>query len=914
MKGFYNYSDNSNFKKKLFNAFERWMGFVHIDGHSGRHAQSSEQKVRIQSRKEVQELLGINVTEGKLNRYGYDLEILKDEGLLRLCGVALAIISHVDRLPFIRAIVAGAIAGAAMGHPTYQEEYYWVLRTAPDNLENKIIEIADDLLKYSEPLAQKSAWWLLRSLGTDLTIEKSNLIPEKFHFINPMFQFEIEHPCDGLSSWSKEKIPECIKIEGMSLDALAQYLKEVSLDPEFKDVFAIHDKIEHAQSNINTANIFSSGSTTIDEFNLKEIEPALCAFNSQKYAIIWHSIIEFVSRYSGRSLYFLSRYLFENILILNSEEVQTVKAAWLGVLSTDGEYDDQSEMLLFSMSLWGKTTKEQFELILERGDKTAYLSNYPYYINFVTAEDDDVVVSYLNIFFKKNRRVFRHALWCISRQIRSKLPKLHEFLVFNFNDFETKERALCFEIFTVTGDVEGCQFVISSGWKASSVVKEEAYWGSRLIAEFGTELNFIVLAETISLPLVGLAVLRRGLQEDEVSAFADLLNSALAHHSGSYDKISPQVNDIELNTTDDVNDFIKFWVFNEDSSNNTESLTFRSWDSVWGGTAGQGNIMDFKRKLNHREREIRLKDRWKICKDFVDGQAKTNNYFFSEWFNVKSLAAVVMSFPEMVDRWIKDLEEDSSLISSKLFYRKSFYENLCEACLRASPANGIKLFDLILKYPSFKVVNPMTGMQNLVFSLFKPTDSRDILIRKELFVKNANTNMQLFDIVFATLVGGDIAFLEHLIDKYHLSKFRMERVISIVLLGFLDSEFAKDRLEQLAECPSSSWEKDVAISAYKIFKRNKWAKQWFIKFATSADTTDAWAFFKLFLHTVDRRYWVWKKTLCKELAIAKDKELILKIHSSLILNTIKDNENGKMKLKDNFLGFNILKNQVNPWM
>ena len=914
IKGFYDYRDNPNFKRVLSSAFERWMGFVHIDGHSGRHAQFSDQELRIKSRKKVQELLGIDATEGTFDRYGYSLEILTDDGLLRLSGVALAIISHVDRLPFIRTIVAGAISGAAMGHPTYHEEYYWVLRTAPDNLEDKIIEIADDLVKRSEPLAQKSAWWLLRSLGTELTIEKSNLIPEEFHFVNPMFQFEMEHPCDGFSSWSKEKIPECIKVEGMSLDALAQKLKGVSLDPEFKDVFTIRDKIKHAQSNINVENIFSSGSTSIDKFNLKEIEPALCAYNPQKYAIIWHLIIGLVPRYRGRSLYFLSMSLCENVFILTTEEVRTIDAAWLRALSSDEEYDDLAEMLLFSISLWGKTTKEQFELISKRGGKTTYLSDNPYYINFITTEDGEMVVSYLSTFFKKDRKVFVHALWCISRQIITILPKLHEYFVSHFDEFENYERALCFEIFTVTGDVEGCQFVISSGWKASSAVGEEAYWGSRLIAEFGTELNFIVLAETISLPLLGLAVFHRGLKEDEVSAFADLLNSALSHHSEDCDEIPPQLNNIELITADDPNDFIKYWVFNEWDSDNADSLTFRSWDSVWGGAAGQGNIMNFKRRLNQKDREKSLKDRWKICKDFVDGQAKINNYFFSEWFSVKTLEAIVMSSPEMVDFWIKELEEDSSLIALRLFYKKSFYENLCEACLCVSPANGLKLLDIILKYPSFKVVDPMTGMQNIVFYLFKPTESQDILIRKERFVKDANTNMMLFDIAFAALIGEDIAFLEQLIDKYNLSESRIERAVSIVFLGFLDSEFAKDRLEQLTRYSSSSWEKDIAVSALKIFNTNQWAKQWFAKFVTSDDSTEAWAFFKLFLHTVDRRYFVWKDILCKELAITKDKMLILKTYSRLISSTIKENEKDNMKLKDKFLGFNILKNQVNPWM
>jgi hypothetical protein len=72
-------------------AFERWLGFVHIQGSplSRDTAEEAEKATR-----EISERIGKTIEPGPIELAGYPLTVIEDDGQLRLARVALAVISH----------------------------------------------------------------------------------------------------------------------------------------------------------------------------------------------------------------------------------------------------------------------------------------------------------------------------------------------------------------------------------------------------------------------------------------------------------------------------------------------------------------------------------------------------------------------------------------------------------------------------------------------------------------------------------------------------------------------------------------------------------------------------------------------------------------------------------------------------
>ena len=92
------------------------------------------------------------------------------------------------------------------------------------------------------------------------------------------------------------------------------------------------------------------------------------------------------------------------------------------------------------------------------------------------------------------------------------------------------------------------------------------------------------------------------------------------------------------------------------------------------------------------------------------------------------------------------------------------------------------------------------------------------------------------------------------------------------------------------------------------------AKYWFRKFIQEADETLAWCSFQLFLKCADRRFYLWKDDIIDDNLNAINFDLKVtypRENSDPLRNAIKNNEK---ELRDNFLGFKILPNQVWPWI
>ncbi|MEK7990830.1 MAG: hypothetical protein VSS52_007470, partial [Thiotrichaceae bacterium] len=214
MVGFLKYRNNKNVRKVMIPAFQRWMGFIHLDGHEGRHARGHDEQRLINSQNAVKQAIGVDEIAETVSLFGYSFDIIEDEGLLQLSKFALAIMSQPNekRASHIDAMTMGIIAGVAMGYPNFMQQLYWILRTARNDIESALLDKAKNLMEYSEETAQKSAYWLLNALGSEKLRAFYKLIPEEFHFKNAFWQEYEKDPCRaGLSHWKADNYLKCIE-------------------------------------------------------------------------------------------------------------------------------------------------------------------------------------------------------------------------------------------------------------------------------------------------------------------------------------------------------------------------------------------------------------------------------------------------------------------------------------------------------------------------------------------------------------------------------------------------------------------------------------------------------------------------------------------------------------------------------
>jgi hypothetical protein len=111
-------------------AFQRWLGFVHVDG-SPIAVRPEDRSLR---RNSLSAVLGKPLEPGPFEYAGINFTGITDDDLLRLGRLALAIISQGDRRPYAKALLTAYVADSLMQFPDRLDLCEWIIRTSRDDL------------------------------------------------------------------------------------------------------------------------------------------------------------------------------------------------------------------------------------------------------------------------------------------------------------------------------------------------------------------------------------------------------------------------------------------------------------------------------------------------------------------------------------------------------------------------------------------------------------------------------------------------------------------------------------------------------------------------------------------------------------------------------------------------------------
>ncbi|MYC14777.1 MAG: hypothetical protein F4Y39_13690 [Gemmatimonadetes bacterium] len=188
---------------------------------------------------------------------------------------------------------------------------------------------------------------------------------------------------------------------------------------------------------------------------------------------------------------------------------------------------------------------------------------------------------------------------------------------------------------------------------------------------------------------------------------------------------------------------------------------------------------------------------------------------------------------------------------------ENFFLVLCEALLTYAPEKGTRLWHKLRSALRMRYIGEV-DVERLMHMAFKGPDSPEIMrLREELVgLEYCYNDQKLFELAITASYNGKSDWLDTIIKKDRASALVWHLRRAEVLSGFS----ANNSLPVAGAWPDSEIRTTHANFTMRS-ARHRWieacAHHWWRAFLNACDPAEAYAAWVLFLHSADRRAWVW---------------------------------------------------------
>lgn len=908
VQSFLRWRGHPEITSQLRSAFERWLGFVHLYGSPYQRGETEEDAQKLRER--ICDRAGRDLEPGPFEFADRSLIAIDDDGLLRLGRAALAVISHIPREPFVQSIATGCVAEAIMGSPEKYDLFRWIMSTAPHSAWAEVNQEVKQLLEIDHIVIKRAAYRLLSFEGSENARELRNAFPDDLFPRSPLHRRYEEDPCTFGFPWRAEICEGCAQRDDLSPRRIARGLKRECRNPNLSIPDDLGTRLEPLVEDIDPDSVWSLIGPTRDDITLEEYEPCLCAYAPRTIANLVRRIVRQADQRDGMHLRQLAWHIKEHSLVLEEAEVDSIYRAWNRLSQAAPDWiktQRDAEEFLFGPVLRELTARQQFTHLLERPDDTRDWTKWQ--SHFLPLNDWQVVREELGSrqSTKRRRRVF----WFLSANPQT-IPEdliLGELLPF-LNHDDSIIRSSLFKIMHMIESKECIAALLGSQWSwDSSFCDRENRWGSLLLCEHGGSLSYSELRDRIHPVYLGYAVKCRGSRDEEVNRYAEDLDHIWSRIGIEVPDLPVDFPPVDIEAGEDV----KSPTYRKLSSVTlSKSVTFRSRRYTWGGTSEED-----PKKL-FREWEMTDEQRAKMAKtaqQAVEEQVEAGNVWFAQRFRPHTLERVLERRRDLASKWVDFALADSSDSISRIRRARSFYDSLCAMLLKQEPSTGIRLYERLVEVDGGVTVrDSQSKIPLLDYALFEAPSMDIVYPAWKSRLETCTTDKDLMRVTIVAQLGNGQDWLQSYINQRIASSAPLERSRAFTLMGFVETQGTFDRLVQLADTEPDTWVGNLLEKSLDRWQTNAWAKHWFERFLTTGDDTNAWAAFRLFLHCVDGRFWLWQR---EARASAEDRRQLarriafLKDNSHTIENRIRKNEK---PLSKHLFGQKAMADQVWPWM
>lgn len=496
MRAFLRWNEFSGIQDLLQSRFEEWLGFIPIYGHPSqrRDALNLGQSNRPNLlREEITSRLGSPLeVNGQVDIGGYIFTGIEDDGLLRLGRVALAVISHLPRGRFIRAITIGLFAEELVDYAFKGAVVSWVLRSSSDSVWPYIESESDCLVNSGNAFAVDAAYTLLGYEGSSLAIEKQQALGANAAHPDPYFEEMRRNPCRYRMRWSKEACESCLLLPDLNINNLAEQLQWFSIDPEFEIPDSFLSGLSSVAEAIDVNDLMIAMGATSADHSFQMYESGLCAYVPESAGSLIREAFCQAENREGIALRQLSVHISEHSLLLRDEESVSIANAWRRIVDsteTWTELEITTECFLFKEVLANTNDAyEQLHLFIERPEPCLDLVAYE--TLFLSLPDWERLCSILES--STNPKQTQRVLFFIGSNAKE-VPRnvLETVIIPLLEEHSSITRACILKLLYLSDYVAEIGGDMVGGWCWSlDHTCQESYWGSVLLSAHGTHLLF----------------------------------------------------------------------------------------------------------------------------------------------------------------------------------------------------------------------------------------------------------------------------------------------------------------------------------------------------------------------------------------------------------------------------------------
>ncbi len=911
MRALLHWRSSQSLSAILPGVFSKWLGFIHVNGHplQRRFANDGLEKTTALTEK-IQSRLGRDhLQTGDLDFLGSTFTVIDDDGQMRLGRVALAIISHMPRKPFLDAIFRGMLAEAIMDFPDKYDMFAWVIRSSSQELWPDLLKKFHILSGTKNVICLQAAYRLLSIEGSERILTPQSTLPPNLFPPSPWFNSYSEDPNSLFNIWTRENYFAYLKKSDAPVALIAKKLRDLCLEPNLPMPDDIEFSLRGLEKVIQPEKVRSNRSMTLDDHNLRDIEPALCAYSPITITRIFRNIIRSLGERNQLSVRQLSFVLQEYEMIMTEDDRKQIFNQWISLIKnweTSDEVDREAEMFLFEVVLGGLDADQQLKALLRRPQGASDLCRYE--CKFKVPSNWEAVSTLFND--HDAVKVYR-SLWFIATN-PSYIPQIYLPKIMQLcSHRDSLVRANALKITYILGYKEAARFLIENAWSwDKDHTFLENHWGSLLLACHATDFSFEKLRCRIHPAYLGFAVDQRGCNYTDVEEYAKAIHYVLGQ--SSYPSLPNDFPLMDINSESKETEIPSLSRPRLSSEIWAKTIRFISREAFWGGIPSCSPKEHFEELMGPDQ------DGWhstaqKIFEETISAQRKAGNIWFATEFYSYALDKVVLQNPDLVASWVGELADQRERI--RLITNRSFYEALCEVLLKQNPELGVDLYDfLVNRTEGLRVVDSTTQIPLLRYSLFEAPWNRIIEERWKMHLDECKSDHDLLELTVLANKGDSREWLEKQIKIDLCSSAPFFKARATILWAFTGTDRAGEWLVQNSRPDLTYWLAKVINTAKHYYDVNVWAKHWFRRFIEINNDNLAWASFRLFLRCADRRFWGWCKQFVNfETDNPQERQRVTFFEANLeaIQRAVKENEG---EMGKSFLVNKILKDEVAPWM
>lgn len=889
---------------------ERWLGFVHRSYYPYLDQKTDEDAQRIQQ--ETNERLGYELQLGSFGFAGHRLTAIDDDGLIRLGRAALALISHVPREPYMRALGIGCVAEAIMNHPGKYDEFAWIIRTSQRPLWLLVKGEVEYLLNANNRIAHQAVYRLLSYVGNGEARQLQETLSNNLFPLSEITKHHLEDPCVSGFSWQREDCERCVAREDLKSDWLARQIKPYCIDPFLPVPADIGARLAPLAATIDVHEMYTVFANTSADFAYSNYEPSLCAYAPEAIGDVVRCLIRDITVREGMALQQLSRGLHKHSLLFTQVEQESIVQAWQRLQArTQTKTEVEAEMFLFPYVLQQLDGQAQISHLLNRPEHAHDLLGFEQYFKQISIWQD--IWQYLTL--ASSTTAITRLLWFIAKQAAA-IP--HEDVDTNILPLTQHKdsfvRAMFFRVIFGCTSEKSLNAIIYCMWTWDvSHHDQENHWASLILADHGAALPIAAVVRRIHPVDIGYAVHQRGNKTEEVRAYADLLHTYWRTIGVEAAEIPADLPAMYLDDSLDAPDVTSVDRREVVDHQNKHSVRSTAKAGSWGGDIGV-NLEDIQRIMSD-DFERHQQERLTRIDAVVRQQVAAGNYWFTRRFLPYALDEVVQARPDLVEQWVMSVLPPRADARHRLRAGSTFYEALCHTLLQTHPEQGIALYQQLHGTPAPIVTQSRySDICLLDHALFRAPAIAAVQQAWQQRIAYATTDQELLEMVVTVQSEQAQEWLWLYIERLLQSTVPLDYMRGLTLLGFVDSDAWSERLIGLQHQVPDTWVRVLVNTSFHRWQRNRWAKHWFQRFLTVEDDQNAWAAFRLLLRCVDRRFWRWQPLITEQIGrdtIPLTRLNFVMFNEEQIKKSIKVNEED---LQTHFLGQKVMQGDLWPWM